>query len=1093
MKKSLAILSALLFLTPFIVSADEKKPEGQDRLNSMTFAGLELRNIGPALMSGRVSDIAIHPTKPSTWYVAVASGNVWKTTNAGTTWTPIFDNYGSYSIGCVSIDPSNPNIIWIGTGEDKGQRSVGYGDGIYKSVDDGKSFKNMGLKDSQHISRIVVDPRDSNVVYVAAQGPLWSPGGDRGLYKTTDGGETWQKVLEVSENTGVTDIVYDPRNPDTLYAASFQRRRHVWTLINGGPESAIYKSTDAGKSWRKLTGGLPQGDVGKIALAVSPQNPDVVYADVEAERDTGGFFRSTDRGESWTRMSGYVSDYPMYYQEIYCDPHRFDVIYSVDTMLSISEDGGANWHWVGEQWKHSDNHAIAFYKHDPDFLLVGCDGGVYQSWDRGKTWDFIANLPVTQFYKIDVDNSLPFYYVYGGTQDNDTEGAPSRTNNVHGIRNSDWFIVVGGDGFQPRVDPNNPDIVYGQSQYGNLVRFDRKSGEAIDIQPQVEPGEDASRWNWDSPLIISPHSGTRLYFASQRLYRSDDRGDTWTAVSPDLTRQIDRNKLEVMGTVWGVDAVEKNQHTSPYGNIVSLTESPLVEGLIYTGSDDGVIQVTEDGGADWRKMDKFPGVPEFTYVSDVYASPHEPDTVFACFTNHKMGDFKPYLLKSTDRGRTWTSIANNLPDRYILWSIVQDHVKKDLLFVGTEFGVFFSIDGGKHWVQLKGGMPTIAVRDLEIQKRENDLVCATFGRGIFILDDYTPLRLISPEALEQDTILFPVKKTWMYIEADPLGGGEKSSQGDSFYNAPNPPFGAVFTYYLKEGLSTLKSKRIQEEKKLQKEGKPVYYPSWEDLKLEDREEAPLIVLTVADEAGNVVRRLTGPTWPGFHRIAWDLRYPSTTPARSGEPRFSWYTPQGPMAMPGKYTVSIAKYADGKFTPLGETQTFECEPLGLATLPAEDKAELLAFQKQTAELLRAVMGANAAANEAMNRIAYIKRALIDTPNAEAPLIEEVRALELKLTDLMEELTGDPTKPMRAEPATPSIMSRVQQIVYGHWSSSSAPTNTHRRNFEIASQQFSELVGKLKAAIEVDLVQLEMKLEAAGAPYTPGRVVPDWPPK
>ena len=1094
MKRSLAVLFTLLLLLPLSVAASEKNPEEQNRLNPGTFSGLRFRNIGPALMSGRISDIAIHPKKQSTWYIAIASGNIWKTTNAGTTWTPVFDSYGSYSIGCISIDPNNPNVVWIGTGEDKSQRSVGYGDGVYKSVDAGKSFKNMGLKDSQHIARIVVDPRDSNVVYVAAQGPLWSPGGDRGLYKTTDGGETWELILEISENTGVTDVVYDPRNPDVLYAAAYQRRRHVWTLINGGPESGIYKSTNAGKSWRKLTGGLPPYDVGKIALAVSPQNPDVVYADVEAERDTGGFFRSTDMGESWSKMSGYVSMYPMYYQEIYCDPHRFDVLYSVDTFLMRSEDGGATWQMVGEQWKHVDNHAVAFDHCDSDYLIVGCDGGLYETWDRGRTWDFKSNLPVTQFYKVDLDNNFPFYNVYGGTQDNNTQGGPSRTNNVHGIRNSDWFIVVGGDGFQPRVDPENPDIIYGQSQYGNLARHDRKSGEIVSIQPQVEPGEDASRWNWDSPLIISPHSHTRLYFASQKLYRSDDRGDTWTPVSPDLTRQIDRNKLEVMGTVWSVDSVEKNLHTTPYGNLVSLSESPLAEGLIYAGTDDGLIQVTEDGGQNWRKIDSFPGVPELSYVADVYASPHDADTVFACFNNHKMGDFKPYLLKSSDRGRTWTSLTNNLPDRHILWSIVQDHVNENLLFVATEFGVFFSIDTGQNWIQLKDGMPVIPVRDLEIHKRENDLVCASFGRGFFILDDYTPLRQITAEALKQESILFPVKKTWMYIEADPLGGGEKASLGDSFYNAPNPPFGAVFTYYLKDSLTMLKDKRLEGEKKLQKEGKPVNYPSWEELKLEDREEMPLIILTVSDEAGNVVRRLTGPAHAGFHRVAWDLRYPSTMPTRLERPRFSWYgEPVGPMAVPGKYTVSIAKYADGEFTPLSEPQTFETVPLGLATLPAEDKTALLAFQRETAELMRAVMGANAVINDAMNRIRHIKKSILDAPEADPALAAEVRALEIKLMDVQEAFTGDATKPRRAEPAPPGIMGRIQQIVYGHWACTSAPTTTHRRNYEIASQQFGEIVGQLRNLIEVELKQLESKLEAAAAPWTPGRSIPEWPPR
>jgi photosystem II stability/assembly factor-like uncharacterized protein len=1082
---TLLITSLLLVLAVNNGIAQEKKGE-ESKLNAGTFAGLAFRNIGPALMSGRISDIAIDPNDQSIWYVTVASGNVWKTTNAGTTWTPIFDRYGAYSIGCVTIDPNNSNVIWIGTGEDKSQRSVGYGDGVYKSLDGGKSFENVGLKDSQHIARIVVDPRDANVVYVAAQGPLWKEGGDRGLYKTTDGGKTWNPILQISENTGVTDIVYDPRNPDVLYAAAYQRRRHVWTLINGGPESAVYKSTDAGANWRKVTKGLPTVDIGKIGLAVSPQHPDVVYALVEAEGDAGGFFRSSDRGESWVKRNGYVSMYPMYYQEIYADPHRFDTVYSVDTYLMVTDDGGATWRRVGEENKHGDNHAVAFDPGDPDYLIIGSDGGLYETWDRGKTYKFVANLPVTQFYKLDLDNSVPFYYVYGGTQDNSTQGGPSRTNNVHGIRNSDWFIAVGGDGFQPRVDPEDPNIIYCQSQYGNLARHDRSSGEITDIQPQPEPGEDGSRWNWDSPLIISPHSHTRIYFGSQRLYRSDDRGDSWRPVSPDLTRQLDRNKLEAMGRLWSVDAVEKNLHTSPYGNLVALTESPLVEGLLYAGTDDGLVQMTEDGGVNWRKVEKFPGVPEKSYVSDLFASLHDPDTVFAAFNNHKMGDFKPYLLKSADRGRTWTSIAGDLPDRHVVWSVVQDHVKSDLLFTATEFGVFFTIDGGGKWVQLKGGMPTIAVRDLEVQERENDLVCASFGRGFFILDDYTPLRHVTTELLEQDFAGFPVKNAWMYVQARPMGGGEKASQGHAFYNAPNPPFGAVFTYYLKDSLKTRKAKRREEEKKIQKEGGDTFYPSWEELKLEDREVAPAIVFSITDEEGNVVRRITGPTSAGIHRISWDLRYPPFTPTRMQPSRWD----MGPPAMPGKYAVNAAMYVDGELTPLGEPVTFETVPLGLATLPVEDTEAVLAFQKKTGELQRAVMGALSAADEAEEALKFIKKAIMDTPGADPALAERAGELGLRLMDIREEIAGDPTKPRRSETAPPSIMDRVMQIVGGHWATTTGPTKTHLRQYEIAAELFEPALEKLRTLIEVDIKKLEDDLEAAGAPWTPGRGVPKW---
>ncbi|MBE0594092.1 MAG: glycosyl hydrolase, partial [Gemmatimonadales bacterium] len=800
MKRYLVLLAACgltLALAPTITAQESEDAPKSPTLGSGTVSDLKLRNIGPAFMSGRINEIAVDPVKRSTWYIAVASGGVWKTENAGTTWAPIFDSYGSYSIGTVVVDPNNHLTVWVGTGENNSQRSVGYGDGVYKSVDGGRSFTKVGLEQSEHIARILIDPRNSNVVYVAAQGPLWAPGGDRGLYKTTDGGATWTKVLDISENTGVTDLVFDPNNPDVLYAAAYQRRRHVWTLIDGGPESGVYKSTDAGATWKKINRGLPGGDKGRIGLAASPQNSDVLYAIVEAANDGGGFYRSADAGEHWSKQGDYVSGSPQYYQEIYADPHKFDRIYSLDTYMMVSEDGGKTFSRLGEQWKHVDNHAIAFDPADADHLIIGCDGGLYETWDRGKSYHFFPNLPITQFYKVAVDYDTPFYHVYGGTQDNATQGGPSRTNNAHGIRNSDWVVTVFGDGFDPAVDPEDPNTVYSQWQHGGLVRYDRRTGERIDIKPQEEREGPPLRWNWDSALLISPHSHTRIYFAAQILFRSDDRGDTWRAVSGDLTRNMDRNQLPVMGKVWGVDAVAKNASTSFYGTIVALTESPRVEGLIYAGTDDGLIQVTEDGGATWRKIDKLPGVPEMTYVNDFEASQTDPNTVYAVLNNHKRGDFKPYVLKSTDRGRSWTSIAGNLPERGSTYTIVQDHERENLLFVGTEFGVFFTVDGGAKWVQLKGGMPTIGVRELEIQRRENDLVVASFGRSFYILDDYTPLRELSDAALQQDARIFPTRPAPWYIEAAPLAGGEKAFQGADFYTADNPPYGATFTYYLK--------------------------------------------------------------------------------------------------------------------------------------------------------------------------------------------------------------------------------------------------------------------------------------------------------
>ncbi len=1070
----------------------EKK--AKDLLEAGTFAGLALREIGPAVTSGRVIDLAIHPSQPSIWYIATAGGGVWKTSNAGITFEPLFNDQGSHSIGCVTIDPDNPLVVWVGSGENNSQRSVSYGDGVYKSVDGGKSWKNVGLQKSEHIGKIVVDPRDSNTVWVAAQGPLWAPGGDRGLYKTTDGGKTWKAALTISENTGVTDLVLDPRNPDVMYAAAYQRRRHVWTIINGGPESAIYKSTDGGATWNKLTTGLPKEELGRVGLAVAPANPDVVYAIVEAARGKGGFYRSLDAGATWEKRNSQVPSSGQYYQELFPDPADVDTVYSVDVLLQVTEDGGKTWRNAGERNKHVDNHVVWIDPRDRNHLVVGGDGGLYESYDRAANWRFLPNLPITQFYRVDVDNATPFYFVHGGTQDNFSLSGPSSTLSSSGIVNSDWFVTNSGDGFETAADPVDPNILYPQAQYGELQRYDRKSGERVDIKPQPAPGEPALRFNWDSPLLISPHSHTRLYFAAQKLFRSDDRGNTWRAVSPDLTRQIDRNKLKVMGKIWGVDAVAKNASTSPYGNIVALTESPKQEGLLYVGTDDGLIQVSEDGGATWRKGDKFPGVPENTYVSWLGASPLDAGTVFAAFDNHKLGDFKPYLLKSTDRGRTWTSIAGDLPKNGTVYALVQDHVDASLLFAGTEFGAFFSLDGGQKWIRFQS-LPTVPVRDLVIQKRENDLVLATFGRGFFILDDYTPLRGLKPAALEQDAALFPVKTALMYIETGPLGLPGKGFLGESYYTAPNRPFGAVFTYYLKDEIKSRKKQRYAAEAEIEKEKGEIPWPSWDALRAEDRESDPEILVTVTDEQGNVVRRLTGPAQAGFHRIAWDLRFPTTLPPDDSGPDVDnpFNTPDlGHLAAPGTYKVSIAKRVDGEVTPLGEAQTFQAVPLNLSSLPPVDQAAVASFQQKVARLQGAITGALATVAETGQTLGAIQRALVAAPRADIALLREAADLERRLEGLAIALAGDPTLLLRNETPPPAISDRIDRVVESQWSATAGPTQTDQDAYRAAAEAFAPVLADLRKLVEVDLKALEDKLEAAGAPWTPGRL-PAWKPE
>ena len=1071
---------------------EDKDEEKKGGMTAETFSGLKFRSIGPAVASGRVMSIAVNPKNKVEYYVGVASGGVWKTVNDGTTWTPLFDKEGSYSIGWVMLDPNDPSVVWVGAGESNSQRSVSYGDGIYRSDDGGKNWQNLGLKKSEHIGRVVIDPRDSKVVYVAAEGPLWGPGGDRGLYKSADGGKTWKAVLTISENTGVADVAIDPSNPDVVYATAYQRRRHVFTLIDGGPESAIYKSTDAGATWNKLKSGLPTVDMGRIGLAVSPADPNVVYATIEAADGKGGIFRSDDRGANWERRNEFDVG-AMYYARVVCDPKNADRMFVMNVSLRGSLDGGKTLRKVEETNHHGDNHAIWIDPDNTKHWLLGSDGGMYETWDDAKSWQFKANLPTVQFYDVAVDNALPFYNVCGGTQDYFSWCGPSRTRNINGIMNSDWFVTTGGDGFRSVVDPVDPNTIYSESQYGVLVRYDKPTGQELVLQPLEGKGEGPLRWNWDSPVIISPHSHTRLYFAANKLFRSDDRGDTWKAISGDLTRQTDRNKLPVMGKVWDPDAVAKNASTSLYGNIVALAESPKKEGLIFVGTDDGLIQVSDNGGQSWAKYEKFPGVPDTTYVSRLAASQHDANVAYAAFDNHKNEDFKPYLLRSGDGGKSWTSIAANLPENGPVLAFAEDPVNPNLLFAGTEFGAFFSIDGGAHWVQLKGGLPTIAMRDLVIHPREGDLVIATFGRGFYVLDDISALRQVKAESVEQAAALFPVKDSLLYMERHPLGGPKKGYQGDAFYTAENPPYGAVFTAYLKEKLKTKKEKRQEAEKEAAKKDKDkgLAYPTNDELRAEAEEAKPEIYFVVYDESGAAIRRVEGSIDAGFQRAAWDLRYPAPS-LREKSDEGEDFPPagsKGPLAISGKYSVRMFQKVDGAVTELGGAQNFKVMAEGAGSLNESDRVALEEFQRKAARLYRAVSGALHTAEDVETRLKAIRAALRETPAAEKQLGTSADSIEQHDREILRALRGDTELQKRSEPVRSSISDRVNAILEGERFSLAKPTQSHIDDYAIAAADFTEQLAKLHALVEVDLAKLEKDMEAAGAPWTPGRV-PEW---
>ncbi|MBI1392310.1 MAG: glycosyl hydrolase [Alphaproteobacteria bacterium] len=1051
-------------------------------------ASIPLRNIGPAYPSGRISDFAMFKGGAQKYFAATASGGLWLTENNGATWTPTFDGEASYSIGVVEIAPGDQTIVWVGSGENNAQRSVAYGDGVYKSVDGGKTWKNMGLKDSGHISQIWIHPENADVVLVAAQGPLWSDGGDRGLYKTEDGGATWRRILEVDEHTGINEFVVHPDDHDRIVASSYQRRRHVWTLINGGPGSGIHHTEDGGATWSKVESGLPKEEMGRIGLAGAASAQDTVYAIIEAGDEETGVYRSVDFGRSWEKRSGHATTSPQYYNEIFVDPLEANRLYSLDTFSKVSEDGGKTFTNLSADHRHVDDHALWIDPANTAHLMMGGDGGIYESWDRGQKWRHINNLPIVQFYRIQPDNDLPFYNVCGGTQDNNSLCGPSRTAVVHGVTNADWKIILGGDGYKPQIDPTDPNIIYTQYQYGGLARYDRRTQERLYITPPPPSGEPAYKWNWNTPLLISPHDPKTIYYAAERLFRSPDRGDSWEIISPDVTRNVDRNELDVMGRVWSVDAVAKNDSTSFYGSIIGLSESPLVRGLIYVGTDDGVISVTEDDGETWRSTETFPGVPDMSLVEDIIASVNDDNVAYAVFDNHKRGDYAPYVYKTSDRGRTWVSIAGDLPKRGSAHTIAEDHDNPDLLFVGTEFGLFTTQDGGKTWVQMKKGMPTIAVRDLEIQRRENDLVIGTFGRGVYIADDYRPLRTPAAAIADAEATLFDVKDPWLYVEGDLWGtwGGAQAFNGDNFYFAENPPFGAVFTYHLKDALTTKEKARREREKKIAEEKGDTPYPSWDALRTEDREDAPKIILTVRNAEGAVIRRIEGPTEAGLHRVAWDLRHDHPAPVSLDDGGDSPFAdpPVGPLAVPGAYTVRLSKRVEGAETDLGAPQTFTVKPLDRSPEATSDRPALLAFQERTSALSRRIFAAERRAADVSTRIAHLKKAIDRTPAATTEHYATLAALEARYDDINAALNGDGTRARRNEPEPWSITQRIDYVRGSSWRSQSAPAAVHEDAVNVAEAEFAAVSPQLEALV-TDLAAFETALAAAGAPWTPGQ--------
>ncbi len=971
MKRLLGCVATAVFVAVIWSTGVPAVGAGQAQAPGLTadaLSALAFRSLPTNVVTGRVQDIEIDPKNPSIWYVATAFGGLWKTINRGITFEPIFDNYPAHNMCCVVVDPKDSNVVWLGTGENASQRSAHFGDGLYKSTDAGKTWARSGLAASEHIGKILVDPNNSNIVWVAAQGPLFSAGGERGVYKTTDGGATWTRSLHVNDTTGFTDLAFDPRNPNTLFAGTYQRMRHVGQMIGGGPDGGVFKTTDGGRNWTKLTKGLPPGEVGRIALATDPKKPGRVYALIDAkvftpaggrggrggrggdpagaagaagaqppaaapaqapepppmnpptETDSRGFYKSDDNGVTWERMSRERGGGPAYYSEIFVDPRHADTVWMINTNMQWTKDAGKTFTNVGIERGsgafavHVDHHEVVFDPTDRNHILIGNDGGVYETYDDGQSWRMFTNLPVTQFYKVGIGTEKPFYSVCGGTQDNFSMCGPSGTSHVLGIRTSDWYHIAGGDGFQAWPDPENPNFVYAQSQNGGLSRYDRRTGRGQSIRPPAggtlaagagggagggRGGAGGDRTNWDAPYLISPHLSTRLYWGSNFLYRTDDRGASWARVSPDLTRNLDAREIPIMGKQWPADSIAFLESTTTLSTIVAVDESPLMAGLLYVGTDDGLFQVSENGGKAWRRVETFPGVPKWTYVSDVFASPLDVNTVFVALNNWQTGDYKPYLVKSTDRGQTFTNISSNLPAKNNLWAVIQDHVNPNLLFVGTEFGVFTSVNGGGQWVRLKGGLPPTQVRDMQVQKRENDLVLGTFGRSFYILDDYSALREITPEALAEEARLYPVKNPWLVtlggIAQD--GSAGLATMGGNFAS-PNTPVGANFAYSVGQAIP----------------------------------EGTNLVLTITDARGQQVRRMPVDKAQGLRRVLWNMR--ADAPAGGGAGRGgapgAGAPPQfagrgggagGALVAGGTYHAQLGKQVGDTVTAVGPMQTF----------------------------------------------------------------------------------------------------------------------------------------------------------------------------
>jgi photosystem II stability/assembly factor-like uncharacterized protein len=1018
------------------------------------FDRLPFRGIGPASMSGRIGDVAVDEKDPARFYVAAATGGLWKTTNNGTTWEVLFsDQPDVVSIGDIAIGPSDANLVWVGTGENNNRQSSSWGNGVYKSTDGGRSWAHTGLLETRHIGRIVIDPANPDIVYVAATGAMWGPSKERGVYKTADGGRTWSLVLFVDEDTGATDLVMDPTNSHVLYAATYQRRRAAWGFSGDGPGSAVYKSTDAGRTWTKLTNGLPGGRVGRIGLDVYRRDPRVVYARVEHPTD-GGIFRSDDAGRSWKRMSD-ENPRPMYFGQIRIDPTNDHRLYVLGVNLHMSDDGGRT--FVTDRsavqtgiWPegspinasmHTDHHAMWINPANPRHIILGTDGGVGISYDRGGTWDMIDNMDLGQFYRVGFDMAIP-YGLYGGLQDNLSWGGVSAVRSYLGIANADWFLIGGGDGFASFADPNDPDTIYTEAQQGSIVRVNRRTNERKTIKPEAPAGSDPLRWNWNTPMMLSPHDSNTLLAGANRLLRSADRGQSWEAISPDLTAQQDREEFSLMGVRARDFTSAKNDGVAQWPTLTTIAESPRQRGVYYTGADDGTVHASRDAGKSWTNIsDRFPGLPRGTYVGELSPSAADAGTVYASFDGHRSNDYGVYVYGSRDFGQTWTRLSSGMPAGHVVRTIKEDLRNPDVLYVGTEFGLFVSLDRGAGWARLKSNLPTVPIYDIAQHPRDNDLILGTHGRSIWILDDLTPIQQAGKVPGNRHA-LFDLRPARQFNRAHDRWW----MAGDRKFYGTNPPFGAIMNYRLAGNAKDVR-------------------------------------FTVRDGSGAVIRTLHGgiPTSPGIHRVVWDLRYdpvqaggaesqgpepPQIGPDQQRShsfqnvPRAEVDPLLAPFVIPGDYRVTLT--VDG--TDAG-VKAVTVLPDWLVEITDADRKTLLDTTLGLHELQKTAADGARAVSEVTQQVKLLSGVLGQADGSAERVAGAIRQLDERLTSLRRQfgVTGQ-GEVQRGGRGLPGRIGGLKSQIMA---STSLPTELQLRSRSELQQELDKAVAAVNAVINSDL--------------------------